>query len=159
MSKKYRIEIDIPNGKEIDFEKSTLTNVVFKDMKPIFKWNDMFGGVEINADGEHFIIDGKSPTAVCNWYTAKRYASEPNDNWKLPTINQLKVIAKYFDEIDNVITDNNGFNLVNGRYWTCENEDEFNTRYVVISNGHNDNGFTGSDSNRVSSYVRSVCPF
>jgi hypothetical protein len=158
MPKKYTIEIDIPNGKEIDFEKSTLTNVVFKDMKPIIKWNDMYWGVEINADGEHFIIDGKSPTAVCNRYAAKRYASEPNYTWKLPTINQLKVIAKYFDEIDNVITDNNGFNLVNGRYWTCENEDEFNTRYVVISNGHNDNGFTGSDNNRVSSYVRSVCP-
>lgn len=152
MSKKYTIEIDIPNGKEIDFEKSTLTNLVFKDMKPIIKWNDMYGGVEINADGEHFIIDGKSPTAVCNWYAAKRYASEPNDIWKLPTINQLKVIAKYFDEIDNVITDNSGFNLVNGWHWACEEKDEFRAWGVSINFGDT------ISTKRNLGYVRSVCP-
>lgn len=152
MPKKYTIEIDIPNGKEIDFEKSTLTNVVFKDMKPIIKWNDMYWGVEINADGEHFIIDASNPTTVCNWYAVKRYASEPIDNWKLPTINQLKVIEKYFDEIDNVITDNNGFNLVKGWYWSCEEKDEFCAWGVSMNFG--DTITTKSNLG----YVRSVCP-
>ena len=155
MSKKYTIEIDIPNGKEIDFEKSTLTSIVFKDMKPIIKWNDMYGGVEINADGEHFIIGGKNPTAVCNWYTAKRYASEPNDIWKLPTINQLKVIAKYFDEINNVITNNNGFNLVDGWYWTCEEKDEFCAWSVDMSDGEE---CGNENKNHYYIYMRSVCP-
>lgn len=149
----FTLNVEIPDGKEIDFEKSTLTNVVFKDIKPTIKWNGMFSGVEINANGEHFVIDADNPTAVCNWYAAKRYASEPNNDWKLPTINQLKVIAKYFNEIDNVITDNNGYNLVNGWHWTCEEKDEF---CAWLVNSHY--GDTYEDNKCDDYFVRSVRP-
>lgn len=150
----FTLNVEIPDGKEIDFEKSTLTNVVFKDIKPTIKWNDMYGGIEINADGEHFIIDAKSPTAVCDWYTAKRYASEPNDAWKLPTINQLKVIAKYFNEIDNVITDNNGFNLVKGFHWSCDEKND-----ISAWGAHLNDGYTNCGMKSILYYfVRSVRP-
>ena len=52
------LKIEVPKGYEIDKEKSTFESIVFKKVDDIIiKWNKNYNGVEINTDGEHFILD------------------------------------------------------------------------------------------------------
>lgn len=126
------LKIEIPNGYEIDKEKSTFETIVFKKVYDIvIKWNKIYNGVEIKADGEHFILDA-NPTYTMSWYDAMRFYKKLSF-WKLPTINQLQVVYKYFDEINKVIKDNGGFLLLKGFYWSIEARNEFCAWYVNMS--------------------------
>lgn len=63
------LKINVPEGYEIDKEKSTFNNIVFKKL-PLqkivsIKWNKNYNGVEIHADGEHFVVDGR-PSYIMN---------------------------------------------------------------------------------------------
>ena len=125
------LKIEIPKGYEIDQEKSTFENIVFKKVDDIvIKWNKNYYGVEIKADGEHFIVDTSSPSYFCSWDDAMRFRKfyrngNINGIWNLPTLKQLQVVDKYFDKINEVIEENSGFVLSKGFYWSIEKKDEF----------------------------------
>lgn len=128
------LKIEVPNGYEIDKEKSTFENIVFKKVdEVVIKWNKCRNSVEIKADGEHFILDG-NPNYCMNWYDAMRFYSS-SQAWKLPTIKQLLIIYKYFNKINEVIEENGGFKLINTYYWSIEKKDEFNARNVHMTFG------------------------
>lgn len=125
MSKKYyTLNVEIPDGKDIDFDKSTLKNIVFKDIETI-KWDNINGAVEINCDGEHFLLDAENPAAMCNWHDAIRYCDTIGDpgEWYLPSKEQLLIIAKHINEINNIIKENCGFELdCTSWYWADDKE-------------------------------------
>ena len=126
------LKIEIPNGYEIDKEKSTFENIVFKKVdEVVIKWDKKYNGVEIKADGEQFLLNG-SPNYCMTWTEAMRFYSS-SQAWKLPTVKQLQVINKYFDEINNVIEDNGGFVLLKDFYWSIEERNEFYAWYVNMS--------------------------
>lgn len=128
------LKIEIPNGYEIDKEKSTFETIVLKKVNEVvIKWNKCRNSVEIKADGEHFILDA-NPTYTMSWYDAMRFYKNLSF-WKLPTVNQLQVVYKYFDEINNVIKENGGFVLTNGFYWSNLILDEFRAWGVHFNDG------------------------
>lgn len=126
------LKIEIPKGYEIDREKSTFENIVFKKAdEVVIKWDKCRNGVEIKANGEHFILDG-NPNYNMTWNDAMRFYGNLQF-WKLPTIEQLQVIDKYFDEINNIIKENGGFVLLKDFYWSIEERNEFYAWYVNMS--------------------------
>lgn len=127
---------EVPNG-EIDKANSTFEHIVFKKPEDVvIRWNEEFLGVEINADGEHFVIDANHPSFKCSWDDAMRYFGSCI-MWKLPTIRQLQIIAKHKDKINDVIRENNGYEI-EGWLWSCEEEDEFCAYFVMMYNGNTD---------------------
>ena len=127
------LDVNVPDGYEIDIEKS---NIVFKKIDDaIIRWNKNYNGVEIKADGEHFVVDA-NPSYVMNWYDAVRFYNHPHRShtWGLPTITQLQVIAKYLDRINDVIREKNGFKIIDC-LWSCEEVDGFFTWLVYMSDG------------------------
>lgn len=154
--KKITITYEIPEGYEFNEKALSFDNIFKKkNIEPIIRWID--GDVEINADGEHFLLDASNPTAMCNWNDAKRYCKnilfKDEEEGQLPTINQLKVIAKYFYKINKVINENNGYPLTLGWYWSCEEKDEFCAWYIRMLDG-----YTNYGSTHTYNYVRAVCP-
>jgi Cdc6-like AAA superfamily ATPase len=128
------LKIEVPNGYEIDKEKSTFENIVFKKVdNVVIKWNKCYNGVEIEADGEHFVLDG-NPTFSMSWNDAMRFYYKHSYR-NLPTIKQLQVVYIYFDEINEVIKSNGGFLLYKRFYWCNEEKDEFNSLGVSMGNG------------------------
>lgn len=147
------LKIEIPNGYEIDCEKSTFENIVFKKVdEVIIKWHKNYNGVEIKADGEHFILDA-NPTYFMGWNDAMRFYNNKHRShtWNLPRVKQLQVVYKYFDEINKVIEENGGFLLLQGGYWSIEDRDEFCAWYVTMYDGD-----TTYNSKCYNNYVRAV---
>ena len=144
------LKIEIPDGYQIDWGKSTFENIVFRKVdEVIIKWDKYRNGVEIKADGEHFLLDG-NPDYCMSWHNAIRFYSNLQF-WKLPTIKQLQVICKYFDEINNVIKENGGFVLLKDFYWSIKERNEFWAWYVNMSSRSTYYGCKGGNI-----YVRAV---
>lgn len=112
------IKINIPEGYEIDKERSTLEQIIFKKVdNNVFQWDRKLKAVEIKADGEHFLLDASKPTFRCSWSNAMKYFK--NSCWKLPSIKQLQIISKYYNTIDKIIKNHKGYELeYNNSYWT-----------------------------------------
>lgn len=146
------IKINVPDGYEIDKEKSTFENIVFKKKdNVVINWNSNYGGVEINADGEHFIVDA-NPNYYMTWDDAMRFYSHPHRSqiWRLPTVKQLQVLAKYIDKVNEVIYKNDGYEI-SGFLWSCKKKDTFCAWLVDMNLG------TTADSNKYRiNYVRAV---
>lgn len=147
------LKIEVPNGYEIDKEKSTFENIVFKKADDIvIKWNKNCFGVEIKTDDEHFILDG-DPDYCMNWDDAMRFFNKKSRNriWNLPTVKQLQVIHNYFDKINTIIEENDGSKLIDAYYWSCENIDVFLSQNVNMYRG-----YIYSDNKGNNNYVRAV---
>lgn len=152
--KKITITYEIPEGYEFNEKALSFDNIFKKkNIEPIIRWVN--GDVEINADGEHFLLDASNVTGISDWNDAKRYCKDilfkDEEEGQLPTINQLKVIHKYFDRINEVINENNGYLLYRGWYWSCEEKNEFCAWGVVMYNGN-----TGYNGKYDDNYVRAV---
>ena len=147
------LKIEAPNGYEIDKEKSTFENIVFKKVDDIvIKWNKNYGGVEIKADGEHFILDSNLSYIMCLDDALRFYNKHRSHTWNLPTIKQLQVAYKYIDKINNVIENNGGFVLYNSFYWGIEERSNYFVWIVNMHNGSTNYDVTKNDA----SYVRAV---
>lgn len=146
------MKIVVPEGYEIDKEKSTFENIVFKKVdEVVIKWNSSKVGVEIKAEGEHFVIDAESPSFHCNWNDAMRFFNtKASFGWKLPTVKQLQIIAKHIDKINEVIRSNDGFKI-KGWMWSCKEKDMSCAWYVNVNSG-----LTGYDDKDGNGYVRAV---
>ena len=113
------LEIEVPNGYEI-----------------VFKWNKNYNGVEIKADGEHFILDS-NPSYCMTWNESIRFYNNKQrcHIWNLPTTKQLQVVCKYFNEINRVIKENSGFVLYKLFYWGIEEVDAFRAWGIYMGTG------------------------
>lgn len=99
------------------------------------KWIDDHKSVLIKADGMSFNLDASHPSYFCVWDDAMKYYKD-NNIWRLPTIEQLQVIRKYFNEINGVIEKNNGYKLENSWFWSCDELNEFCAWAVGMYYGH-----------------------
>ena len=131
---KKKLKINVPNGYVIDKEESTFEYVVFKKIDNVIKWNENYNGVEIKADGEHFVIEVNRPSYYCTWDDAVRFYNE-SCMWKLPTVKQLQVLAKHIDKVNEVIQENNGYKIYQCWYWSCEEVNKFKAWFVHMSSG------------------------
>ena len=128
------LKIEVPKGYEIDKEKSTFENIVFKKVDDVvIKWNKNYNGVEIKAGGEHFVISA-DPSYYMSWVEAERFYDERC--WDLPIVKQLQVVYKYFDKINEVIEDNNGFILYKSNYWSIEERSNSFAMIIYMYNGN-----------------------
>lgn len=104
---------------------------IFVDME--LKWNADKFGVEIKTDDEHFVISAK-PSMTMSWDDAMRYFKDDTE-WKLPTTEQLRLLAANLDEINSIIKANNGYELF-GWLWSCEIKGERCAWYVSMNGGN-----------------------
>lgn len=126
-----------PKTYEDDKEKSTFENIVFKKVdEVVIKWNQKYNGVEIKADGEHFILDS-NPSYCMTWNESIRFYNNKQrcHIWNLPTTKQLQVVCKYFNEINRVIKENRGFVLYKLFYWGIEEVDAFRAWGIYMGTG------------------------
>lgn len=146
------MKIVVPEGYEIDKEKSTFKNIVFKKVdEVVIKWHKDKVGVEIKAEGEHFVIDAESPSFNCSWDDAMRFFNtKASSDWELPTVKQLQIISKHIDKINEVIRSNDGFKI-KGWMWSCEVKDMSCAWFVSMLNGS-----TSLSYKSFSGYVRAV---
>ena len=133
------MKITPPEGYEIDRKKSTFEEIVFKKIVKVaddvvIKWMDERKSVLIKADGMSFYIDASHPTYQLSWYDAQNYSGF-NNIWILPRVQQLKVISKYFEKINEVIKENNGYELERSWYWSSEESSEEEDDAVIVYMG------------------------
>lgn len=96
-------------------------------MGTTIKWNADFFGVEIKTEDDHFVISAQ-PSMAMSWHDAVRYL-EGNAEWKLPTTDQLKVVASNLVEVNRIINANGGFEII-GWNWTADESGESFARVV-----------------------------
>ena len=122
------LKITPPEGYEIDKEKSTLDNIVFKKIDDIIiKWNSTLMGVEIKDEDEHFFLNASCPSLYCSWHDATRYYN--GFLRRLPTKKQIKIIAKHIKKINTIIEEEQGYKI-EGYLWSRESKDDEHA-YVV----------------------------
>ena len=107
-----------------------------KPMKPTIKWNADLFCVEIQTEDEHFIIEA-SPSKIMTWFEAVRYYTAPHriPTLQLPTTNQMHIVAKYIDEVNDLIKENGGYEL-RGFFWAADEIDKFCAWYVFMGDGY-----------------------
>ena len=137
---------NVPDGCEIDKENTTFDKI--DDV--VIKWNAITYAVEIAADGEHFMVDASRPSYYCSWDDAMRF--HRNGIWNLPTVKQLKVLAKHINKVNEVIQENNEFEIAGGWLWSHEEKDKSRVWSVYMDDG----GIYGGSKDRLT-YVRAVC--
>ena len=142
------LKINIPEGYEIDKENSTFGCVKFKKINTI-KWNSSKFGVEIQKDGEHFLVSAK-PSMVMSWHDAVRFYKD-NKVWQLPTREHLKLIAEHLHEVNALIKANGGYKI-RCWHWAADEYDKFCAWGVYMLDGD-----TSYDSKDDDGYVRPVC--
>ena len=134
IEKEKTLKITPPDGYEVDKEKSTFDNIVFKKVDDvIIKWDVRHCGVEIKDNGEHFIIGAYQPSYCCSWDDAVRYYSI-NEPWKLPTVKQLKVLSKHLNKVNKIIREHDRYEI-SDRLWSYETVDVSLAEYINIRNG------------------------
>lgn len=141
-------KVNIPIGYEIDKNKSTFEEIVFKPLKPIIRWCEENGTIEIISNNEHFFIS-PDPSFSMNWYDALRFTED--DNWTLPTLKQLKIISNNIDKINKIIKDNNGY-ILDGWLWSKEENKKHCGKLLSLSSG-----YVHYDKKKNYNNVRLVC--
>ena len=105
--------------------------------------------VEIKADGEYFAVDARTPSYYCSWEDSMRF--HRGSIWGLPTVKQLKVLAKHIEKVNECIRQNNGFEI-SGWFWSSEEKGESEAWNVDMRCGAISVGNKTRDG-----YVRAVC--
>ena len=134
------LNINVREGYEIDKEKST---IVFKKIGDVvIKWNKNYNGVEIHANGEHFVVDA-NPSYTMTWDDAMRFYKHKHRShtWQLPTRKHLEIISKHLKTINKVIAEHNGF-IICGFLWTCVKHNAICAWAVDVDKGKADYTFT-----------------
>lgn len=100
------------------------------------KWNADLFGVEIQTEGQHFIIEA-SPSKIMTWFEAVRYYTDSHHipTWQLPTTKQMQIVVKYIDEVNDLIKENGGYEL-RGMFWAADEIDEFCAWFVFTGDGY-----------------------
>ena len=108
----------------------------------------------ITSDGLHGKAVSVSKTK-CDWYDAKTWCANLGPAWKLPTIDELRVIYRNKAVINSALQ-TNGYATLSYFYWSSEshNEKGFCAWHVLM-----DNGNTGNYLKDSGNHVRAVAAF
>ena len=109
-----QIKINIPEGYEIDQENSTFECIKFKP-KPQVYWSDEHKAVVVEDDDISFMIDA-APSYAMSWNDANRFFRN-SIHWRLPTLDELRLITKHLKEINDTLKMVGGFEI-SGRLWS-----------------------------------------
>lgn len=109
-----QIKINIPEGYEIDQENSTFECIRFKP-KPQVYWSDEHKAVVVEDGDISFMID-TTPSYAMSWNDANRFYNN-FIHWRLPTLKELKLIAKHLPQINCILKQVGGFEIF-GRLWS-----------------------------------------
>lgn len=112
-----QIKIDIPDGYEIDKENSTFECIKFKP-KPQVYWSDEHRAVVVDDGGISFMVDA-TPSYTMSWNDANRFFRD-SIHWRLPTLEELKLIVKHLPAINYILKQVGGFEIF-GRLWSSSN--------------------------------------
>lgn len=118
-------------------------------METTIKWNADLLGVEIQTKDQHFVISAQQSMTM-SWHDAVRYF-EGNNEWRLPTTDQLEVVATNINEVNEIIKENGGCEI-RGWHWSAYECDEFCAWYVNM----NDGNIRYCNKNYGYNYVRAV---
>ena len=86
-------EIILPDGWVIDKVENSKIILKEDDSKPVIKWNNEKNGVEVKADGYHFIV-ASMPTNIRSDYDSAKIICEKWGGY-LPSVEELQVMCKY----------------------------------------------------------------
>ena len=130
-------EIILPDGWVIDKVENSKIILKEDDSKPIIKWNNEKNGVEVKADGYHFIVASMPTNILSDWYGAKIIC----EKWEgyLPSVGELQVMVKYIKEINQCFRNNNGFECLTDLsvyLWSDYNSYTEYSRAVNVSSGY-----------------------
>lgn len=115
------IEFKIPEGYVVDKDNSTENKIILKwiDNEVKLEWDRNFGAVRIEVAGKGaFGVVSHSPSYYCTQEEATRNFLL----YRLPSVQQLHIIAKNFNAINKVISDNNGFKLTPNHYMSKDKD-------------------------------------
>lgn len=129
-------EIILPDGWVIDKVENGKIILKEDDSKPVIKWNNEKNGVEVKADGYHFIVASMPTNIQSDWYSAKIIC----EKWGgyLPSVKELQVMCKYIKEIDQCFRNNNGFECSSELafyFWSNYESSTDSARTVYVSSG------------------------
>ena len=142
-------KITLPKGWVVD--KIENGEIILKeDNNPIIKWNSEKDGVEVKADGYHFIV-ANIPDVHTSWDKANMIC----EKWGgyLPSVKELKVMVKYIKEINQCFEDNKSLVCLldtHYYYWSSSEFSSFHMYYVYANNG----GYAGSTHKYGNLHVR-----
>lgn len=130
-------EIILPDGWVIDKVENGKIILKEDDSKPVIKWNNEKNGVEVKADGYHFIVASMPTNIRSDWDSAKIIC----EKWGgyLPSVEELQVMCKYIKEIDQCFRNNNGFECsskLTFYFWSNYESYADYTRVVHVSSGY-----------------------
>ena len=109
-----QININIPEGYEIDKENSTFECIRFKP-KPQVYWSDEHRAVVVDDGRISFMVD-PAPSYAMSWNDANRLLRD-SIHWRLPTLDELRLITKHLKEINDTLKQVGGFEIF-GRLWS-----------------------------------------
>lgn len=109
-----QIKIDIPEGYEIDKENSTFECIRFKPKSQVY-WSDEHKAVVVE-DGEISFMVEATPSYAMSWNDANRFFRN-SIHWRLPTLDELKLISKHLSQINYILNQVGGFEI-SGRLWS-----------------------------------------
>lgn len=112
-----QIKINIPEGYEIDKENSTFECIRFKP-KPQVYWSDEHKAVVVE-DGDISFMIAVPPSYAVSWSDANRFFRD-FIHWRLPTLEELKLITKHLPQINYILKQNGGYEIF-GRLWSSSN--------------------------------------
>ena len=130
-------EIILPDGWVIDKVENSKIILKEDDSKPVIKWNNEKNGVEVKADGYHFIV-ASMPTNIRSDYDSAKIICEKWGGY-LPSVEELQVMCKYIKEIDQCFRNNNGFECLtdlSAYFWSDYNSYTDHARAVRAINGY-----------------------
>ena len=130
-------EIILPDGWVIDKVENGKIILKEDDSKPVIKWNNEKNGVEVKADGYHFIVASMPTNILSDWYGAKIIC----EKWGgyLPSAEELRVMIKYIKEIDQCFRNNNGIECSSKLafyFWSDYESSADHARTVYVSSGN-----------------------
>ena len=130
-------ELILPDGWVIDKVENSKIILKEDDSKPVIKWNNEKNGVEVKADGYHFIV-ASMPTNIRSDYDSAKIICEKWGGY-LPSVEELQVMCKYIKEIDQCFRNNNGFECLtdlSAYFWSDYNSYTAQARAVRAINGY-----------------------
>ena len=135
-------EIVLPEGWVVDKIDNGIIILKEDDSKPIIKWNKEKDGVEVKVDGYYFVV-ANMPNILSNWYDAQTVC----EKWGgyLPSVEELKVVAKYLDAINQCFRENDGFPMEGHFYWSSSEYSRFLAHGVGSGLGLVDNCGKGNN--------------
>ena len=108
---------------------------------------------EVDADGQHGKVMSVS-TTKCAWSKAKVWSSRYGNDWRLPSVKELKTIYENRDVLNSALSAKGCQTLRNSSHWASKEFSEGRAWVVDMYNGD-----TGDLDKYLNGHVRAVSDF